>query len=129
VKTQPRQRLGPDVRDEGIALACETEDGIAARLALEVDRDALLVAVGVEEARAHAAVAGTAGEARVVAAQRLDLEDLGAEIAQQLSGERPHQHAGQVEYAHAVQRSSHPVPFPETQVRIQPEFSYLQSYS
>ena len=71
---------------------------------LEVQHQALLVAVHHREQRAFAVVHGADG-AVVVALRRLDLDDLGAQVGQQGRGQRPGQHAREVEDAHAVQRA------------------------
>ncbi len=56
---------------------------------LEIDRDAALVAVGGRELPAHAPVPELAGIAPLVAGEPLDLDEIGAPVAQRLGAERP----------------------------------------
>ena len=74
--------------------------------ALEVERDAALVAVHRAIERRHGS--GTVAEvARVVARPRvLDLDDVGAEVGEVERADRPGQQAREVEDAHAGKRSS-----------------------
>ena len=84
----------------GISLSTRTsavasslrEDG-AAVVGVDVEGDALLVAVEVDEEAGLFGVGDVAGEgaeaARVVARRRLDLDDLRAEVGEQLRAVRP----------------------------------------
>ena len=104
-QAEPRHRLRADVVDQRIATRRQTQAGIAALGLLEVEDDRALVAVQVHRHRAHAGVAHRADGAQVVAGRRLDLDDVGTQVAERLRGVRPHHHGGQVENAQAVQRA------------------------
>ena len=68
----------------------------------EVEHDAALAAVEQrEERRSHAAEA-----AGLVAAGRLDLDDLGAQLRQDHAAGRAHHHVGHLDDPHALQRQS-----------------------
>ena len=79
-------------------------DGLAVGV-LQVQREAALVAVDRHELSAHAAVTELAGIAPGVAGQRLDLDDLGAPVAQHLRGVGTEQNAGEVEHLDAGERT------------------------
>jgi hypothetical protein len=73
--------------------------GVPGRV-LHVDRDALLVAVE----RREKAGARTGEPARVVAVDRLDLDDFGAEVGEHESARRTHHHVHELDDADARQR-------------------------
>ncbi|CFP65200.1 Uncharacterised protein [Bordetella pertussis] len=56
---------------------------------------------------AHAGMAIGPYLARHVAVRRLDLDDVGAHVAEHLGRERPHQHRRQVDDSHAIERPFH----------------------
>ena len=56
---------------------------------------------------AHPWIAIRPGVAHHVAARRLDLHDVGAEVGEDLRRVRPHHHGGEVEDAHAGKRAAH----------------------
>jgi hypothetical protein len=70
---------------------------------LQIDDDAALVAIHRTE-QAALAVRERTDRAIVVAARRLDLDDVGAEIAEQRRTQRPRQHPGKIDHAYAVER-------------------------
>ena len=73
---------------------------------LEIERDALLVAVDAQEIRALAVDERRSPGARVVAAARmLDLDDPRAHVGEQHRAVRARQHARQVQHRHAGQRT------------------------
>src|SRR5262249_47029229 len=75
-------------------------------LALQVEHDGALVAVHAHEQRAHVLALGMLGAvALAVAARILDLDDVGAHIAQGLRRGRPEDELGEVEDAHPVERT------------------------
>ena len=69
----------------------------------EIDRQRAFVAVERQENRTHATVARDAVGAHQVAFQAFDLDHIGAKVAEDLRGQGPQHHRGQVEHAHAVQ--------------------------
>jgi hypothetical protein len=90
---------GPQVLDDDIALGDQLPGHLATGLALEVQRDGLLAAaVGADHRLAIAAdVPG------LIARQRLDLDDVGAQFAQDHGRPGPGDVLPQVEHAHALQ--------------------------
>ena len=75
----------------------------AAGFGLEIDRDAALVAVRAEKHGALSAAERRPAPRLIAGAGRLDLDDLGAEVAQILGAERAREHLGEVENADAGQ--------------------------
>ena len=74
---------------------------------LEVDAQRALVAVDRQEDRAHAArPARHAVGTHAVALGRLDLDHVGAVVAEDLGGHRPQHDGGQVEHSHTGQRTA-----------------------
>jgi hypothetical protein len=107
---QARQRLGAEaqalhraaleVLAEDIGTSHEPEHDLAAARVFHVDRQALLVSIEqAEEAGSRAQQ-----PARVVACQRLDLDDLGAQVGQDHPAGRPHHHVGELDDPQAGQR-------------------------
>jgi hypothetical protein len=74
-------------------------------LLLQVDDEALLVAVDAEKVVALARDKGREMPRLVAEPRRLDLQHFGAEIAEALRAERPGQNAGQVDDPDTRQRS------------------------
>jgi len=64
----------------------------------QIEHKRALVAIEVEEDMAHLGVPGGTGIAHDVALRRLDLDHLGAEIAQDLGRQRPEDDRGQIEH-------------------------------
>jgi hypothetical protein len=100
VEPEPGQRAGLEVlcHDVGRQRQPARRGGTLGRL--QVDADALLVAV---EQREEAG-AGTEQPARVVAVHRLDLDDLGAEVGQHHAAGRPHHHVRELDHPQPGQR-------------------------
>ena len=86
------------------ALADEPAQDLGALRLLQVDDEALLVAVDAEEIVALAGDEGREMPGLVAAAGRLDLQHLGAEIAEALGAERPGQHPRQIDDPEPVER-------------------------
>ena len=84
----------------------EPAEEVAAVVLAEVERDGALVGVEVPEAQRGltAGVVGMEGResTRGVAARRLDLDHVGAEVGEQLAGVVSH-FGGEIEHAHAVE--------------------------
>jgi len=74
---------------------------------LEIEDDRALVAIDRQVERAHGGVAHRAELTRGVALGRLDLDDLGAEIAELLRGPRPEHDGRAIHHPDAGQRSRH----------------------
>ena len=94
---------GTEVLDQNVAAPDERDREIAAALGLQVDRDVSLAAVLLHVVAAHAAAARPQA-AREIAVGRLDLDHVGAEIAEHARAKRPGQHAAEVGDADAVER-------------------------
>ena len=96
------QRAGPVVLDQHVGLGDETQQRVLRRRVAQVEHDgALVAAVGLPVQR----LAVVAPLAQRIALRRLDLDDVGAEIAelqrQHVAGDEPRQ----VEHADAVERT------------------------
>ena len=95
------------VLDHGVGAVAQPHHQLAALGLLEVDGDRLLVAVDRGEVAAEGLqlVVGVVGtdDARVVAVERLDLDDLGALVGQQHGAERTGQHLREVDDADPVE--------------------------
>src|SRR6266850_758424 len=102
-----RHRLRTNVVDQHVRLCREREAGLARRVLLQVERDRTLVAVGIEEDRAHARIPEGPGVADDIALERLDLDYLRAEIAEDLGRVRAHDDRGEVQDADPMQRTAH----------------------
>ena len=109
---QPRHRLRPHVVDQHIGRRDQPQHRVAARRLLQVEADRALAAVGVEEHRTHAGMPGRPDQAGDVALQRLDLDDVGAVIAEHLGGIGPHQHGRHVDDLDALKWSHGSVSLP-----------------
>src|SRR5205823_2790364 len=104
-KPEARHRLRPDVVHQHIGALRERQACLQRRRMLEIQDDRALVAVGVEVDRAHAGVLERPGVAHDVAAGWLDLDHVRAEVAEDLRRIRPHHHSGEIEHAHAGERT------------------------
>jgi hypothetical protein len=99
---QPRHRLRPDAVDKHVAGFGHAQQGPPPALLLQVEHDAPLAGVGLQEERAGAAAAGS-GPAQDVALGRLDLDHVRAHVGQDRRGVGPHDHRGQVEDADSIE--------------------------
>ena len=79
---------------------------------LTFTRDQSLAAVVVEVQRLHPGAAEVAEADRVAQADRLDLDDVGAEVAEDHGGKGAGHDLTQVEHAHTVERTGHRDGFP-----------------
>ncbi len=95
------------ILDHGVGAVAEPHHKLAAFRAFEVDGDRLLVAVHRREVAAERPqlVVGMVGadDPRVVAVERLDLDDLRALVGQQHGAERARQHLREVDDADSVE--------------------------
>lgn len=113
---QARHGLGAGIADEYVGRAGQAPERVASAFQIEVQHDAALAAVGVQEHGAHAAMPGRAQVADAVALGRLDLDHLGAHVPQDLGGHRARQRRRHVQHPYAAQRSVHssaPLRLPE----------------
>src|SRR5262249_23476612 len=103
-ETETIHRAGTEILDQHVALARQASQDLDAVTGLEIQRHALLAAVDRHEIRRF-----TQDERRplprvVALAGLLDLDDLGAHVAQHHGRERPGQHAGEIEHANTLKR-------------------------
>ena len=99
-EAKPVHRAGAEILDDDIGGARQPARRRLPVLGLQVERDALLVAVHRTE---RAVVVGLAPHPeRIAAIRRLDLDDLGAQIGQQHAGEWTADVAGEFEDLDAV---------------------------
>ena len=73
----------------------------------KIQHDAALVAIQMQEIRAHAGVAMRGDITRVVAFGRLDFDHIGAVVSENLRGVGAEDDRGQVDNAHAVEWTAH----------------------
>ena len=107
-QAEPLGHAGQEVLDEHVGLAGQLEGQARALGLLEVHRDAALVAVHGGEGSAHPA--GSPQRAQVVAPSRpLQLDHVGAEIAQQRRAVRPRDNTREVEDADPVEHGGPPI--------------------
>src|SRR6202011_3959384 len=100
------QRAGPKVLDDDVRALDQLEEQFPARLFPQVQRDGLLVA-GVHGPEEMMAVEFglPPGAQRVGRARWLDLDDLGAHVAEQPAGKRTRDQRADFDHADAVQRA------------------------
>ena len=110
IDAEPLGDAGAVILDQDVGGLDQAVEHLACRLALQIEREAALVAVQVEEAEAVIALELEAhGAAGLVAAVgRLDLDHVGAHVAQQHGAERPGHHLADVEHPHAGERQVDP---------------------
>ncbi|GJE59985.1 hypothetical protein MPOCJGCO_2094 [Methylobacterium trifolii] len=103
-EAEPVHRPGPEVLDHHVGGGGQPQDQVPAGRRLEVDGAALLVPVDRQEVGALAAEEGRPVGARLVAPSRLlDLDHVGAEIAELHRREGAGDHPAEVEDSHACQ--------------------------
>ena len=103
-EVQPVHRAAPDVVDEHVSRTDELAQHGAPVRRFEVDGDRTLAAVEIEENAAHAVRCDRTGVAHDVALGRLDLDDVGAVVGEDLRGQRPEHHRREVNDAHPGQQ-------------------------
>ena len=91
---EPAHRRQPGVVDEHIGALAQPQQRRARRGLFEVEDDAALVAVELKIHRAHPGVVAGAALAHQIALRRLDLDDVGAIVGQNLRGVGPQHHRG-----------------------------------
>ncbi|MCY1225839.1 hypothetical protein D3C81_959840 [compost metagenome] len=95
--------LRAHVVDQHIGIGGEAQQRFAPGGLLQVQHDAALAAIDVQEDAGHAVVAAGAHITHGVAGGRLDLDHVGAEVAEDLGGVRSHQDGGHVDDADPLQ--------------------------
>jgi hypothetical protein len=103
VQAEPGQRAGLEVLHHHVGAERQLARQRGAVGVLQVDADALLVAV---EHREEAG-AGAQQPARGLAADRLDLDHLGAQVGQHHAAGRAHHHVGELHHPQPGQRLGH----------------------
>ncbi len=104
VHAEPAQRTRAHVRDQHVGGVDQLERLLALLLVLQVEGDTALVAVHVQVERRHARRRPELADPHGVG-RGLDLDHVGAEVAEDLRGVRAHDHRRKVDHANAVQRS------------------------
>ena len=105
IQTEPRQRAGTKILHHDVGPLDQAVEDLAPFLVLEVERDALLVAVDAQEVGAFALEKRRPPGTGIVAPARLfDLDDPRAHVAKQHGAVGPREHAGQVEHENAIER-------------------------
>ena len=98
---------GAKILDHHVGLLDQRQDDLAAFGRLEIDREQALVAERAEiEAADAAGHFGAGPAARTLAAERLDLDDLRAHVAEVLGARRPLQHVAETHDLHPVEEHS-----------------------
>jgi hypothetical protein len=92
------------VVDEHVGAGAKPQQRRPRRRLFQIEHHAALVAVELQKQRAHAGVLLRAAGAHQIAARRLDLDDVGAVIGENLRGIRAKHHRGEVDDAQSVQR-------------------------
>ena len=102
-KPQSLHGTGAKILHQHVGLAREPGHDFAPRIVLDIERERTFAAVRRDEKRGKLVglANGSAAAAGDVAADRLDLEDVGALIGEKHGRERPRHHAGQVQHANA----------------------------
>ena len=107
LEAEPRRRLRAEIVHHHVRGLGEPEQRLPARLVLQVEDDAALVAIAREEERRHPRMARGPEPARRVALRRLDLDHVGPHVAQHLRRPRPEHDRGDVEYPNSREWSRH----------------------
>ena len=108
-ETQPPERARSQVGDDDVARLGQAQKRLAAIGVLEIERDVAFVAQQVQRHPGELRVRAGAHEAIGVAGDVLDADDVGAEVAEDLRGQRTHHHRGQVEHPHIREGTTHGV--------------------
>ena len=105
-ETPARDEAGAEVLDHDVAVRGEARHDLAAAWLAQVDRDRALVARDRRPPQAAAIDAGAPAAHGVALAGRLDLHDLGPEVAEQLPGEGTRDEVAEFEDTHAPERTA-----------------------
>ncbi len=101
---EPAHRRQPDVVNQHIGALAQPQQRRARRRLFQVEDDAALVAVELKIHRAHPGVLAGAALAHQIALRRLDLDDVGAVIRQNLRGVRAQHHRRKIDNAQSLKR-------------------------
>ncbi len=93
--------LRPHRMHENVGAGDQPPQRVRGRGLLEIEHQRALAAVEPHEQRRHVRRARRAGVARRIALGRLDLDDVGAHVAEHLRRQRPGDHRSQIENANA----------------------------
>jgi hypothetical protein len=104
-QAQPSQGRRAQVGHDDVARGDQPEHGLAPVCVLQVEAHVALVAQQVQGNPGHTVLGTFAHHPVGVTAGVLDADDIGAEIAQDLGGERPHHHRRDVDDANAGERA------------------------
>src|SRR5207245_1804729 len=96
-EAEPLHHAGPEVVHQNVGLAGEPIDRLTTERRADVDRDAALVAIQAPEHGTLAARVFHVHAGEIAGARPLDLDDVGAEVAQHLRRARPQLDLGEVE--------------------------------
>ena len=91
------ERARPEILDQDVAADQQAAEQGAALGFAQVERDALLVAVGDFPPQRHAVLVRGERAQAVAGARDLDLDDVGAVVAQQAGGKGPGDHRGNID--------------------------------
>src|SRR6266536_5449404 len=118
-KAEALHGAGPEILHHDVRLRDQPGENLTAGRAFDVNRQRTLAAVRRDEQRGELAVLVDRGTAAPgdVAADRLDLQNVGALIRQKHGRERTRHHAGQIEDTNTAKRTGH---------GILPEFSSVE---
>ena len=108
-ETEALHGAGPEILHQHVRLRDQLGENLAAGRALDVDRQRALAAVGRDEQRGELAVLVDGGAAAPgdIAADRLDLQHVGALVGQKHRRERARHHACQIEDANTAKWARH----------------------
>jgi hypothetical protein len=96
--------LGSHGVDEHVGPRDQRAQGVLAGAGAQIEDDAALAAVHVDEDPGHAGLGRGRDVAGAVSGRRLDLDHVGAHVGHDLGAVGPHDHRRQVDHAHARQR-------------------------
>jgi len=88
VETEPLGRAEPHIVDKDIRRFDQLKERLSCRRSLQVEGDALLVAVNVEKVSAHAGMARRAERSNWITLRRLDLDHIRPHVAEELRRQR-----------------------------------------
>ena len=104
---EPRDGADAQVLEHHVGALEQPEEDRLAVGVLQIERDALLVAVQVDEVRRLVAIERRAPRARDLAVERLDLDDLRAVVAEHRRRERAGERMGQIQDDEVAERRRH----------------------
>ncbi len=108
-QAKPLHGAGAEILHQHVRLPDQLGQHLAPDVGLDVDGKRTLAAVGRDEqgGKISRLVDGLAAAPGDVAAERLDLEHIGALVRQEHGGQRPGHHARQINDLHAAEWSRH----------------------